>query len=111
VTVLRWTPNQVDVRVDGAKPGDLLVMNQNFDPGWRANGRPTVNLRDTVAVPLSQTNEEISLRYRPRTLVVGLLVFFATLAAIFLGASERVRSWMIRPVARRFAPRRRWVVP
>jgi len=110
VSVVRWTPNQVDIRVEDATPGDLLVMNQNFDPGWRANGRSTRNLRDTVAVALTRSNEEITLRYRPRTLVGGLLVFFVTLLAILLGASERARGAVMRPVARRFTLLRRWVV-
>jgi hypothetical protein len=111
VSVLRWTPNEVEVRVEGAQPGDLLVMNQNFDPGWRANGRPSINLRDTVAASLTQPNEDVVFRYRPRTLFAGLLAFFVTLIAIVLGASEGARSFVVRPFARHFPPLRRWVVP
>ncbi|HVZ87820.1 MAG TPA: hypothetical protein VHG72_12675, partial [Polyangia bacterium] len=34
--VTRWTPNAVTVRVTGARPGDRLVYDMNFDRGWRA---------------------------------------------------------------------------
>jgi hypothetical protein len=64
-----------------------------------------------MTVTLTQPSEEIALRYRPRTLVAGLCVFIATLLAIFLGASEALRSLVMGPFARRFAPLRRWVVP
>jgi hypothetical protein len=48
-TVASFTPNEVEVRVEGAEPGDHLVLNQNWDPGWTADGVPAIALHDAVA--------------------------------------------------------------
>ena len=37
--LVHFTPNAMTVHVDDATPGDLLVLNQNWDPGWRARRR------------------------------------------------------------------------
>ena len=80
--VVDWSPNRVAVRVTGGVAGDRLVLNQNFDAGWRANGQPAQNYRDTISVPVAGGSEEIVFAYRPRLWYWGLAVFAATLAAI-----------------------------
>jgi hypothetical protein len=81
-TVSSFTPNEVDVRVEGAQPGDHLVLDQNWDPGWTANGVPTVALRDAVATVLPGASESVVFRYRPRALCWGLALFVLTVLAI-----------------------------
>ena len=34
---LRWSPNRIVVEVDARRPTSVLV-NQNYGPGWRAEG-------------------------------------------------------------------------
>jgi hypothetical protein len=81
-TVVSFTPDEVEVRVEGAQPGDHLVLNQNWDPGWSADGAATTPLHDAVATVLPAASESVVFRYRPRTLGLGLAVFALTLAAI-----------------------------
>jgi hypothetical protein len=81
-TIAAWTPNAVEVRIDGAQPGDHLVLNQNWDPGWTANGVPAIALHDAVATVLSEPRGSVVFRYRPRTLPTGLAVCGLTVAAI-----------------------------
>ena len=38
--IVRWTPNEVVLAARGGKAGDLLVLDQNWAPGWTANGGP-----------------------------------------------------------------------
>jgi hypothetical protein len=81
-TVASFTPNEVTVRVEGAQPGDHLVLNQNWDPGWTADGVPAIALHDAVAAVLSRASQPVVFRYRPRTLWPGLLACVLTLGAI-----------------------------
>lgn len=88
-TMETWTPNAVSVRWEGAKSGDVLVMNQNWDAGWSAEGR-VENLHDRLAVRVDAPSGMMHFRYRPRFMVLGLVIFALTLVGIAL-QSERVR--------------------
>src|SRR6185312_10074119 len=92
--LLRWRPNAITVHVTGAAPGDRLVYDMNADPGWRANAIPVESWQGLVAVPLRGGNETIELSYRPPGLIVGLLLFTATLTALafILSRDRRRRS-------------------
>jgi hypothetical protein len=63
----------------------LLVLNERWDPGWRAlcDGRPAPLVEvDTVLMgaPLPQGHHTIEFRYRPRGLTLGLPISLASLA-------------------------------
>ncbi|HSQ67041.1 MAG TPA: hypothetical protein VLM85_27675 [Polyangiaceae bacterium] len=81
--ILSWTPNEVVVHYDGATAGDVLVMNQNWDPGWHADGG-AIPWVDLVATHVPGPRGEITFRYRPRFLWLGILVFTATVAALVM---------------------------
>jgi hypothetical protein len=76
--VVRFTPNEVVVKVDGARAGDPVVLNQNWDPGWRATGREASSWHDAVASVVPSESATVRFRYWPRMLSLGLLVFVAT---------------------------------
>ncbi len=85
-----WTPNRVAVHYYGVSPGDVVALNQNWDPGWHASGGDVVPWRDVVAARVSSASGTVEFRYRPTFLLVGLAVLLMTLASIFLYArSER----------------------
>jgi hypothetical protein len=79
VNVTRWTPGSVTVSVEGATPGDLLVMNQNYDPGWQIGGVAAINYFDTVATTIGKPSQTFTFDYRPRSLTSGILAFLATI--------------------------------
>ena len=81
-TVTRWTPNEVTVEVHGALAGEHVVLNQNYDPGWIANGTTSLDWKDTVSAPLSAPDETIVFRYRPPTFLLGIGLFLLTCGAI-----------------------------
>jgi hypothetical protein len=93
--ILEWTPNSVTVAVSGAVPGDVVVLNQNYDPGWTVNGASALNHEDTVAAPISQASQVFVFRYRPRPLGLSLFVFALTVGGI--AAAFRLRRlWLKR---------------
>ena len=90
--LVHFTPNAMTVHVEGATPGDMLVLNQNWDPGWRADGSPAVAYHDAVATPLRLSNETVLFRYRPHYWWLSLAICGATVAAIGLAYRRRGQS-------------------
>jgi hypothetical protein len=84
-TVTKWTPNEVTAQVSGARPGAHIVLNQNWDPGWTANGSPVMNWEDTNGALLRGPEETVVFRYRPRFWYVALGLFLATTGGIGYG--------------------------
>ena len=80
--LVHFTPNAMTVHVDDATPGDLLVLNQNWDPGWRADGVSAVAFHDAVATVVRSPNETVLFRYRPHYWWLSLGIFTVTAAGI-----------------------------
>ena len=77
--IVAFSPNQVVVEVAGARHGDRLVLNQNFDPGWRVDGRPAEPYREALSTLLTAPNGRVTFRFWPRGLSAGLWVLTLTL--------------------------------
>lgn len=89
-TIVAWSPDRVEVRVDGAQPGDHVVLNENADPGWSAAGADVTSVAHAVAATLRAGSGSVTFRYRPRGLWLGLLLFVATVGALaWLGRQAR----------------------
>jgi hypothetical protein len=80
--ITSFSPNAFTVQVTGARPGEHVVLNQNWDPGWHADGLPAMKLSDQVAAVLSTPDATIVFRYRPRLFVAGMAALVATLTGI-----------------------------
>ena len=87
--VVAWSPNAVTVSVRGASPGDVLVLNQNWDPGWRAQGQAAIAFRDAVATNVGARDAEITFRYVPRFLGIGCLLLLMAIAFLVLTTQRR----------------------
>jgi hypothetical protein len=83
-TITRWSPNAVEVLVDGATPGEEVVVNQNWDPGWSVDGERVLDHRDTLAARVTSATQTFRFRYRPPMWWPGWALFVATLAALLL---------------------------
>lgn len=81
-SIVSWTPNAVDVRVEGAQPGDHVVLNQNWDLGWQADGRPAAPYKDAVSTIATSSAQTVRFRYRPRSFAWGLALAALTIGAI-----------------------------
>lgn len=102
--VTRHEPNQIDVRTVSAAPS-LLVLSENYYPGWRAQVdgqtvdvvRVNYNLRG-VTVPAG--NHLVEFVYRPGSVLAGLVISLSTLVALVLwsgGIAERLVAWFGEP--------------
>ena len=106
--VVSFSPNRIEVQVEGAQPGDVLVLNQNFDPSWRANGEPAFPHKDAVATKLSSGDGIVTFRYWPRRQWAGLGLFAFTLAAIaFAWKRKKAESSRASALSAPADPRRR----
>jgi len=89
--IVRSTANSIRVRARLASAGHLVV-NQNFDPGWEAEGREVEPFRGLISLALPAGQHDVLLRYRPAPVVLGAAVSLLTaglgLAALRLRRDE-----------------------
>jgi hypothetical protein len=81
------SPNRLEVDVDAPAPG-LLVVNEVFDPYWRAavDGRAAPVLRANYllrGVPVPAGRHRVALVYRPWPFLAALPQFFLVWAAVW----------------------------
>ena len=91
--VVRHEPNLIEVRTDAATPS-VLVLSENFYPGWRASvdGRAAETLRvnyNQRGVALPPGAHTVRLAYRPGSVLAGLVVSLLSLAGLL--------AWAVRP--------------
>jgi hypothetical protein len=80
--IVKFTPNEFTVAVHGATPGEHVVLNQNWDPGWSARGAKTEELGERISARVDSAEQTFVFRYRPLAWWPGLGIFAATLGAI-----------------------------
>jgi len=93
-----WSPNRIELDVDAARPGRLLV-NSNWHPGWRSNVGDVVNDKGLLAIDLPAGKQAVTLRFAPRSTLGGALVSVAALLAL-IALVARGRSKAPPPGAR-----------
>ncbi len=84
--VEHWSPNEVRIKLDGAKAGSLLVYNMNYRRGWSSDVGPAEPFRGAVAVRLPPATSSVVLSYRPPGLWWGLWACLLTVGVL-------VASW------------------
>jgi hypothetical protein len=95
--IVSFSPDVVVVEVAGVRHGDRLVLNQNFDPGWRADGHPAEPYRDAISALLTAPNGRVTFRFWPRGLTAGLWVLALTLLASAALYWRRARAATLSP--------------
>lgn len=83
--------------------GGIVVLNQNYHPGWRVEGAAGDAMRvgGLVAAEVPAGSREIVFVYAPRSRVVGALLTLATiLVALWMTLGKRVRARRERGMAR-----------
>ena len=77
----RWSPNRLTVEVEVWQP-DLLVVNQNYDPGWKVTGAASDAVESVgglLGVRVIPTDKEVEIYYLPNSFLLGCTVTAATL--------------------------------
>ena len=91
VSLTNWSPNRLEYEADANGPTQL-VINQNFDKGWRlAEGSGEVkSFNGLLAVSIPSGKQILVLTYRPPWLITGSIISALTLIiAAFLVILER----------------------
>ncbi len=83
--IVAWAPGAVTVQVEGARAGDHLVLNQNWDPGWSVRGAGAWSYRNAIAATLNDGTATVRFRYGSWWSWLGLALFAATVAALVAG--------------------------
>ena len=79
---MSWSPNQWDVKVQVSRP-DVLVVNQNYDPGWRTiPSKKLINVGGLLGVEVTTQDGGIVFYYLPFNLMLGLGVSLLGMMAI-----------------------------
>jgi hypothetical protein len=90
---VRWSPNRIELDVDLRRPAIVLV-NQNFGPGWRVSGGTVTNEGGLLGARVPQGRHQVTFRYLPRGFIVGgaISLLAALAAAIFVIVVRRRRA-------------------
>lgn len=94
VKSVRVTPNRIDLELDMVRPG-RLVINQNFNTGWKATAGRTFSRNGRLAVRLDKPVETLTLRFRSRSFGFGATVSIATWVALIGFHAIGARRWPI----------------
>jgi hypothetical protein len=85
ITETQWTPNRVRVETDGG--GGMLMLNINYDPGWREIGKSNATLVDNsgiIGIDVPTGTREIEIAYRPNSFYWGATISATTASAAAL---------------------------
>lgn len=95
VSDLEITPNEIRLHADVREAGHLVV-NQNFFPGWRAQGVAAAprEFDGLLALPLPPGRHDVMLRFRPASAAAGASLTLASVlgcgvALVRLGPARR----------------------
>jgi hypothetical protein len=77
--LVRWSPSELRFRAALAAPARLIV-NQNFDPGWRASQGTVRSVAGLLAVDLDAGEHEVTLAHRPEGIFPGVVLTLAGVA-------------------------------
>lgn len=80
--IVSWSPNKWDVKLQVPQK-DILIVNQNFDPGWRTSPpRKVLNVNGVLGVEVAPEDAEIVFYYLPFNFILGLWVSSVGLLAM-----------------------------
>jgi hypothetical protein len=81
-SVVAWTPNAVTIHYSNAQPGDVLVLNENWDPGWTIGRHRAIDWASAAATRVDASDGELTFSYTSRFFWLGLLICVATIAGL-----------------------------
>ena len=91
--VMRHEPNHVEVKTESVAPV-ILVLSENHYPGWRAfvDGQSVEVMRvnyNQRGVALPAGNHLVTFVYRPKSVLIGLVISLLTLVALVVWSRMR----------------------
>jgi hypothetical protein len=96
--LVRWSPSELRFRVALTAPARLIV-NQNYDPGWRASEGTIRSFAGLLAIDLDPGEREVTLTHRPEGFAAGLALTLlgmalSLVALRFVAGRGPGRGWL-----------------
>ncbi len=91
VSLVKWSPNKFVYHV-ALKKDNILVINQNYWPGWRTSQGVLKSFEGMLSVDLKAGEYDLSVNYLPGGFLVGVAIFLASLAAALFFVATNARS-------------------
>lgn len=76
-----WSPNKLIVGVD-ARNSDRLVINQNYDKGWRVKGKIAENFNGLLSTTVTPSDKIVEFYYLPTSFIIGLIVTLVSIISV-----------------------------
>lgn len=87
-----FSPNRLKFNVEADKD-DILVINQNYFPGWHSTVGKVINQNGLIGVPVAEKDKEITVYYLPASFIIGLTIFLGLICmTIFKRCYKRVKN-------------------
>lgn len=83
VEELLFSPNRLKFNVNAEK-NDILVINQNYFPGWRSSAGRIINYNGLIGVTVKKGHEKVEVYYLPNSFILGILTFSIFVIAVFI---------------------------
>jgi len=83
--IIKFTPNEVSVKVEGLQGNNTLVLNQNYFKGWYEKNSKikAINIENKIGLPISKDGV-YTFKYRAPGFIAGTILSIVTLILIFL---------------------------
>ncbi len=78
-----WSPNKLIVRVQ-TENSTRVVINQNFDKGWRVKGGVAEDFNGLLSTNVSAGTKEVEFYYLPVSFVIGAIISLISAVCVFL---------------------------
>jgi len=83
VILKKWSHNSFVVGYSVDKK-TVILANQNYAPGWTANGQPVLNIKNRIAAEVAAGNGEVIFSFVPEGLSAGLIISFVSIILLCL---------------------------
>lgn len=78
-----FSPNRLEFKLD-LVGDDILVINQNYFPGWRSSRGRVFNYNGLIGVHLKPEDKELNVYYLPFSFIAGLVTFTCGVFSIII---------------------------
>lgn len=77
--IIYFSPNKVTVSLD-VNENSILVLNQNYDSGWKVSKGNVINHNGVVAKKVKPEEKNVTFYYLPNTFIIGLITTLLSFA-------------------------------
>jgi hypothetical protein len=89
VFLKEWSPNRQIFEINSIA-NNLLVINQNFDDGWKVSSGKVISLDGLLAINTLPGEYKLEVYYSPKSFQIGLYIFYITLGLLLINYTRTI---------------------